>query len=846
MTKRRTVIIISAIAAVVVIAAVIVILILMNGGSESYDNINVREIVGDVTVENKGDVYKAYTNMKLSGGFAMTTAAQSHSYMSLDDEKYVKLEEESRAKFESAGTGGKSTSILLEYGQLSSEIVRPLRAGEGYTVTTPNAVLSVRGTLFITKAHKDSDGKWLTDVYTFGGSVSSHRILPDGTPVDEDVRINAGYKATVRTDDDTTYYIQESADRPDDNVDPISIGEVDTDVLAFVYAAAEGGHDVCFTQTQIMKEFEERGKDITQYTSYRTGKALTTPAETSAPESEPADDETSGSEEDTSADETDAPGETSAEEETSDTTDDTSGQGDHTPPAVPTVPGTTTAGNDDTTIPSDVTTGTTAAPDNVTPPGQTEGAGEQITNAPDEENTPPESVSVPEDETPADDDTTSEPGTTTGDETEKPEDDGQETTADTEDTAPETTTADTTDAETTSEAETTTTKDYELPDAPVITTSGSSSPTPEPGPCSHSYVLKNIVLVSGAGSSAVFSAKLICPNCGDTVTVSAAASEFKSNSDGSIEYKIIFVYKGKSYTGTYIDESGSGTPCDHIYGLHDITLVSGSGSSAAFTATLTCSNCSDEVSVTGTVTDFATLSDGRTKYFIDFTYNGETWSETYIDTGTASCVHDYAITYDEPEFFTFTWSSDHTSCVAKFYCKKGCGAYREVVCTVDPPYTTADGTVYTAWCEFGDETFSDTYIETTAHEWIVPETSMSTSASLALTYKWASGSELPDLGSDNSSYYAEIYVWYGAPTDPYSVSDCWIATVPYVAEEDITATTTEYVTLTGGYFNSSLYPAFSGTAPTLSTGDTVTLGIEIYSPDGTVAKQMDALVFTVS
>ncbi len=133
-------------------------------------------------------------------------------------------------------------------------------------------------------------------------------------------------------------------------------------------------------------------------------------------------------------------------------------------------------------------------------------------------------------------------------------------------------------------------------------------------------------------------------------------------------------------------------------------------------------------------------------------------------------------------------------------------------------------------------------------DWTIEEPFMDTDANLMLNYAWSPLDVLPDLGEDNNKYEAEIYVWPGwnAVPDPYSVNDCWIMTVPYVAEEDITNDTWQFVTREYGFFKNHLYPAFSGTAPALSEGDKVTLGIEIYSDYGaTLVKQAPVVRFTV-
>lgn len=177
-------------AVVTVVIAVIAVAVscLFIFSEKGYRTISVIELSGNVIAENNGDRYRAYRNMKLSGGYALTTETESYSYMLLDKDKYVKLEQDSKAVFEDLGTdGNRGTAIRLESGTLTTEIVNALPMGEDYIVRTPNAVLSVRGTYFKVIANQDSNGEYFTDVYVYGGAVASKRVMPDGTEVDEDV-----------------------------------------------------------------------------------------------------------------------------------------------------------------------------------------------------------------------------------------------------------------------------------------------------------------------------------------------------------------------------------------------------------------------------------------------------------------------------------------------------------------------------------------------------------------------------------------------------------------------------------------------------------------------------------
>ena len=288
--------------------AIILIAVLMFSAfnaEKGYRSISVSEIVGNVMTENNGKKYEAYKNMRLEGGYALTTDSDSYTRMILDDDKYVKLEQLSRAVFEDLGNKNRRrTSIRLENGVLTNELVSPLRDDESYVINTPNAVLAVRGTFFKVEVRYDESGEAFTDVYTYGGTVACKRVMPDGTVVDEDVLINSGYKACIKMDEIITVYVEEVIEYAEgetenddgvkeeihDNVDPIELSDISDSDLVDIYNASKNGHKMFIDTADFWNEIVARGIDLSEYHSAYDGGEIAPYDDTYIPDTQ----ETSG------------------------------------------------------------------------------------------------------------------------------------------------------------------------------------------------------------------------------------------------------------------------------------------------------------------------------------------------------------------------------------------------------------------------------------------------------------------------------------------------------------------------------------------------------------------------
>lgn len=273
-TKKGKIIAGISLATVVIVVAVLV-LLLTKSDQKGYRTISVSEIVGTVTAENNGKTYDAYANMKLKEGYALSTKSDSYVRMVLDADKYIKLEENSKAKFTSLdGSNSGYTVINLEYGAITNEIASSLSEDEDYIINTPNAVLAVRGTFFRVEVVLNEKGETLTDVYTYGGSVKSQRVLPSGEKVEEDVQVDGGYKTTISMNAEETIYVVERVEEGKENTEPFTLADVPEADLVDMYVASMNGHKMFVETEDIWYGIESRDIDVDDYTSSRDGEKV--------------------------------------------------------------------------------------------------------------------------------------------------------------------------------------------------------------------------------------------------------------------------------------------------------------------------------------------------------------------------------------------------------------------------------------------------------------------------------------------------------------------------------------------------------------------------------------------
>jgi hypothetical protein len=263
-TDKKYLIILAWLAVILVVLAA-VILIPSFGSKKGYRTIYVVEVSGRVSVVKNDIEYSAYPGMILQEGHEVVTSGNGFIRLVLDGDKYIKLEPGSKLLFETLGfTGSGKTRLCLERGSISTELVSPLLEDEDYVINTPNAVLAVRGTFFRVDLFTNDAGEIISDVKTYGGQVASQRILPNGTVVEEEVLINAGYMACINMDTEDTIYVVdkeipvETPNQTFEKTIPIPKEEISDSDLIDIYFAADNGHQMFVPTEELKNDIENR------------------------------------------------------------------------------------------------------------------------------------------------------------------------------------------------------------------------------------------------------------------------------------------------------------------------------------------------------------------------------------------------------------------------------------------------------------------------------------------------------------------------------------------------------------------------------------------------------------
>lgn len=205
MEKRISQKMILAISAIVIaLIAIVAVVFIIRGTNKTYRSIKIVELEGDVNIDREGvNGINASVNMNLVSGDRLTTGQDAYVVLCLDTDKYVMLGEYGSMKVNAEGKENASrTSVELEAGSVLSEIQNPLGKDSTYDIVTPNATMSVRGTVF--EVRKDMQEKDIS-VLVYDGCVA---VAPTGM---DPVEYHAG-EYTVFTDSNPAVFVTEKSD----------------------------------------------------------------------------------------------------------------------------------------------------------------------------------------------------------------------------------------------------------------------------------------------------------------------------------------------------------------------------------------------------------------------------------------------------------------------------------------------------------------------------------------------------------------------------------------------------------------------------------------------------------
>lgn len=262
-SKRNIIIIATGIGIIVILCVILICIVIANKNKddkEEYRNIKISEISGEVQVErtNTGTL-EAYAGMMLQSEDIITTGKQGYLYLKMDDDKYVLMEPESKARIVASGDKKDSkTSIYLEEGSIVNRIDEDLSKDSVYEINTPNSTMAVRGTNFRVEI-RYKDGASYTNVEVFEGTVDCQLVFPDGSVDGKRVSGSAGNMIQIRGDDKDSVYIVIDG--------TIDYEALPVETLKFLEAVMKAGVPLSISEDELSniidKKEQEHGEEIT-------------------------------------------------------------------------------------------------------------------------------------------------------------------------------------------------------------------------------------------------------------------------------------------------------------------------------------------------------------------------------------------------------------------------------------------------------------------------------------------------------------------------------------------------------------------------------------------------------
>lgn len=247
-TKGR---IIAGVATLVVVGVIVAVFLLGNSG---YRTIAVEELNGITKVANNGASSEAYVGQHFKKGDDVTVTEASDLTLSLDLDKYVYAKENTHFWIEASGKNADTrTTIHLDEGSVLCRIDNKLGDAGSFDIDTPNATMSVRGTVFKVECFSDDNGRTYTVVDVLEGQVYSQVKMEDGQNTEESRVLSAGESAIVHSDPSFSEFIKpenlEGFLKENSNI----IGEIDfsrysQNEAVFLGKAIEAGRELCISK----------------------------------------------------------------------------------------------------------------------------------------------------------------------------------------------------------------------------------------------------------------------------------------------------------------------------------------------------------------------------------------------------------------------------------------------------------------------------------------------------------------------------------------------------------------------------------------------------------------------
>ena len=254
-SRKKQIIIIAVIAAVVL--AILGFILMKVFGPKSYRVLKVYKVEGTSIIKHAdGSEVTPYENMLLQSGDTIKLD-EGTFIIKADEDKYIYLENGTEITLTAEGTSVDSRTIVeLKTGAVINRVDQHLSEGSVYEVNTPNATMSVRGTVVRIEYIVSANGLSYTVTQTFEGEVSTALVYPNGTIVNKGVNVREGMGVLIYRDKNTTDYVTDPQ--------PIDYASLRLQTIDYLrMTIAEGKRKLSITSERLAKLKENGGKECT-------------------------------------------------------------------------------------------------------------------------------------------------------------------------------------------------------------------------------------------------------------------------------------------------------------------------------------------------------------------------------------------------------------------------------------------------------------------------------------------------------------------------------------------------------------------------------------------------------
>ncbi|MCQ2521953.1 MAG: FecR family protein [Lachnospiraceae bacterium] len=137
------------IACAAILAIVAVVLIIVLNRKESFRSVTVNDQSGSVDLERNQNVIEIAKDMKLIPNDFVTVGDESLLDLLVDEDKHIAVRSSTKFSVDAVGNPKEGlVTINVTEGKSYIKIDNPLEPEDGFQVVTPNATISVRGTIF--------------------------------------------------------------------------------------------------------------------------------------------------------------------------------------------------------------------------------------------------------------------------------------------------------------------------------------------------------------------------------------------------------------------------------------------------------------------------------------------------------------------------------------------------------------------------------------------------------------------------------------------------------------------------------------------------------------------------